>query len=340
MGADGPVMSSLPAAHQSSLTILVVDDQPAVRVALVAQLDALGHRVLEAGDATWALDQFQRHKPDLVLLDVVMPGHDGYWLARQMRQVESGRWTPIIFLSARDQEQDLWKGIESGGDDYLVKPVSTVVLAAKLRAMSRLQQMQAQLMQVSAELRTANQRLQHLSELDELTGLINRRGFDRLLHAEIGAARREQQPLTLVFCDLDAFKPYNDTLGHVQGDDCLRRIGALLRDACHRPRDRATRYGGEEFALILPNTPKSGAMTFARAVRRMLAGVALPHPASPVGALVTLTGGITTCVPDAETTAEGMVVRADQALYAAKAQGRDRFFSFEMQLDTVEQLER
>ncbi|KQU67949.1 MULTISPECIES: diguanylate cyclase domain-containing protein [unclassified Rhizobacter] len=333
-------MSSLPAAHQSSLTILVVDDQPAVRVALVAQLDALGHRVLEAGDATWALDQFQRHKPDLVLLDVVMPGHDGYWLARQMRQVESGRWTPIIFLSARDQEQDLWKGIESGGDDYLVKPVSTVVLAAKLRAMSRLQQMQAQLMQVSAELRTANQRLQHLSELDELTGLINRRGFDRLLHAEIGAARREQQPLTLVFCDLDAFKPYNDTLGHVQGDDCLRRIGALLRDACHRPRDRATRYGGEEFALILPNTPKSGAMTFARAVRRMLAGVALPHPASPVGALVTLTGGITTCVPDAETTAEGMVVRADQALYAAKAQGRDRFFSFEMQLDTVEQLER
>jgi len=330
-------MSVVPAAT-SSLTILVVDDQPAVRVALVAQLDALGHRVLEAGDATWALDQFQRHKPDLVLLDVVMPGHDGYWLARQMRQAESGRWTPIIFLSARDQEQDLWKGIESGGDDYLVKPVSAVVLAAKLRAMSRLRQMQAQLMQVSSELRTANQRLQHLSELDELTGLINRRGFDRLLHAEIGAARREQQPLTLVFCDLDAFKPYNDTLGHVQGDDCLRRIGALLRDACHRPRDRATRYGGEEFALILPNTPKSGAMTFARAVRRMLAGVALPHPASPVGGLVTLTGGITTCIPDAQTTTEGMVMRADQALYAAKAQGRDRFFSFEMQLDTVEQL--
>lgn len=323
---------------QSSLTVLVVDDQPAVRVALVAQLDALGHRVLEAGDATWALDQFQRHKPDLVLLDVMMPGHDGYWLARQMRQAESGRWTPIIFLSARDQEQDLWKGIESGGDDYLVKPVSAVVLAAKLRAMTRLQQMQSQLMQVSAELRSANQRLQHLSELDELTGLINRRGFDRLLHAEIAAARREQQPLTLVFCDLDAFKAYNDNLGHVQGDECLRRIGALLRGACHRPRDCATRYGGEEFALILPNTPKSGAMTFARAVRSMLAGIALPHPASPVGASVTLTGGITTCVPDAQTTAEGMVMRADQALYAAKAQGRDRFFSFEMQLDTVEQL--
>jgi diguanylate cyclase (GGDEF)-like protein len=323
---------------KTSLTVLVVDDQSGVRVALAAQLDALGHRVLEAADAEWGLEQFKRHKPDLVLLDVVMPGYDGYWLARKMRETESGQWTPIIFLSARDQEQDLWKGIESGGDDYLVKPVSAVVLGAKLRAMSRLQGMQQRLISVSAELRTANERLQHLSELDELTGLINRRGFDRLLHAEIAAAHREQQPLTLVFCDLDAFKLYNDNLGHVQGDHCLKRIGSLLRDACHRPRDRATRYGGEEFALILPNTPKSGAMTFTRAVRRMLGTLAMPHPASPVSALVTMTGGITTCIPTQETTVESMVIRADQALYAAKAQGRDRFFSFEMQLDTVEQL--
>ncbi len=319
------------------LTILVVDDQPDVRVALAARLDALGHRVLEAGDATWALEQFQRHKPDLVLLDVVMPGHDGYWVARRMRELESGHWTPIIFLSARDQEQDLSLGIESGGDDYLVKPVSPVVLAAKLRAMSRLQQMQSRLVALSSELRIANEHLKNLSEQDELTGLINRRGFDRLLHLEISAARREQQPLTLVFCDLDAFKAYNDTLGHLQGDHCLRRLGALLREACHRPRDRATRYGGEEFALILPNTPKSGAMTFARAVRRMLSTVALPHPASPIGAHVTISGGITTCIPDDKTTVEGMVDRADRALYAAKAQGRDRFFSYEMQLDTVEQ---
>ena len=332
-------MASLAVSQfNSPLTILVVDDQSSVRVALAAQLDTLGHRVLEAADAEWGLEQFQRHKPDLVLLDVVMPGHDGYWLARKMREVEVGQWTPIIFLSAKDQEQDLWRGIESGGDDYLVKPISSVVLEAKLRAMRRLQTMQQRLIDLSAELRAANERLQHLSELDELTGLINRRGFDRMLHAEITSAYREQQPLTLVFCDLDAFKLYNDTLGHVQGDHCLKRIGSLLRDACHRPRDQATRYGGEEFALILPNTPKSGAMTFTRAVRRMLSMLALPHPASPVGPFITMTGGITTCVPTPETTVESMVIRADQALYAAKAQGRDRFFSFEMQLDTVEQL--
>lgn len=326
------------AAASTSLKVLVVDDQSSVRVALAAQLDQFGHQVIEAADAAWGLEMFKRHRPDLVLLDVVMPGQDGYWLAKQMRQAEAGQWTPIIFLTSRDQDQDLLRGIECGGDDYLIKPVSPVVLGAKLRAMHRLHAMQQRLVALSGELRAANARLQNLSELDELTGLINRRGLDRLLDEEIAHARRVNQPLTLVLCDLDAFKPYNDTLGHVEGDRCLQRIGRLLRDACHRPRDRATRYGGEEFALVLPNTPKSGAMTFARALRRMLHGLALPHPASPVAGRVTLSGGITTCLPDGGTTPESMVMRADEALYAAKSQGRDRFFSFEMQLDTVEQL--
>lgn len=323
---------------RSPLTVLVVDDQSSARVALAGSLDQLGHRVLEAGDAQWALEQFRRHQPDVVLLDVMMPGHDGYWLARKMRELEVGRWTPILFLSAKDGENDLFLGIESGGDDYLVKPVSAVVLEAKLRAMQRLREMQQRLVDLSAELRSANRHLQTLSELDELTALLNRRGFDRLLHEEIVAATRTQQPLTLVLCDIDSFKSYNDALGHVEGDRCLTRVGGLLKEACHRPRDRAARYGGEEFALILPNTPKSGAMTFARAIRRMLDRLAIEHPASPVGDRVTLSGGITTCVPTAETTVEGMVMRADQSLYAAKRQGRDRFFSFEMQIDTVEQL--
>jgi diguanylate cyclase (GGDEF)-like protein len=191
---------------------------------------------------------------------------------------------------------------------------------------------------LSAELQAANQHLQTLTERDALTGLINRRGFDRTIHSEIAAARRDKLPLTLVLCDVDTFKSYNDTLGHVEGDRCLRRLGALLAEACHRSRDRAARYGGEEFALILPNTPKSGAMTFARAIRRMVAQMAIPHPSPTVSQHVTLSGGITTCVPEADTTPESLVMRADQALYAAKRRGRDRFFSFEMQLDTVDQL--
>lgn len=320
-----------------SLSVLVVDDQDSVRVAIAAELDRAGHRVLEAHDATWALELFERHRPDLVLLDVTMPQLDGYWLARQLREREAGTWTPIIFLSARDQDLDLWRGIEAGGDDYLVKPVSPIVLAAKMRAMQRLQSMRARLIGMSEELREANDRLRLLSEVDELTGLANRRGFSRVLHERIAEARQRSWPLTLVVCDVDQFKAYNDALGHVEGDACLREVGGVLQRACRRPDDLATRYGGEEFALILPNTPRSGAMTFARALSRLMRGLGRAHPGSSVAPHVTISGGITTCVPDASTTSEGMILRADEALYAAKRQGRNRFFSFEMQMDTIEQ---
>jgi len=326
-----------PPVTPSPLTILIVDDQSATRVALTAELDRAGHRVLEADSAEWALELFRRYRPDVVLLDVEMPGHDGYWTAREMRAAEPGGWTPIIFLSQFNQDEDVWKGIESGGDDYLVKPVSAMILHAKLRAMQRLAQMRARLVQMSEELRAANAQLEELSSVDALTGLMNRRALDARLQQELDRARREGKPLTLMLCDVDYFKRYNDAAGHVAGDACLRRVGQLLKETCRRPSDCAGRYGGEEFALILPNTPRSGAMTYARALMRTMELAAIPHPDSPIGGTLTLSGGITTCLPDESTSAEGLIIRADDALYNAKSTGRNRFFSYEMQMDTQEQ---
>lgn len=319
-------------------TVLLVEDQASVRAALVAELQyAEVDAVLQASDGDMALDLFHQHRPDLVLLDIKLPSKDGYWVAQQMRATESGDWTPIIFLSGLDGELDVWRGIEAGGDDYLVKPVKPIVLAAKLRAMRRLLDMRRRLVTMTEELHQVNQRLNDMVELDGLTGLVNRRGLDRILHSEIIAARREGTPLTLMLCDLDHFKKYNDAMGHLEGDACLRTISQLLKEVCMRPRDVAARYGGEEFLLILPNTPRSGAMTFARALSEVLRIKAIPHPNAPPGNVVTLSGGITTCTPDDNTSAESLLMRADQALYAAKAQGRNRFFSFEMQMDTLEQ---
>lgn len=322
---------------QSPLSILLVDDQNALRVALAAELDRNGHRVIEAHSGEWALELFTKHRPDLVLLDVEMPGQDGYWVARQMRAAEPGGWTPIVFMSTRDRDVDLWRGIEAGGDDYLVKPVSPMVLKAKLMAMHRLLRMRHRLVELSDELRGANARLQHLSDTDALTGLMNRRALDARLRADISAAQRQGQPLTLLLCDLDHFKAYNDQLGHVEGDACLRRLAETLKGCCMRPSDSAARFGGEEFALVLPGVPRSGAMTFARGLLRTVDQLALPHPGSPVAPHVTLSGGITTCIPDESTTVEGLLMRADEALYAAKARGRRRLFSFEMQIDTLGQ---
>ena len=321
--------------------VLVVEDQASVRAALCAELRQAGvSRVIEASDGAMAVAMFTQLRPDLVLLDIRLPDQDGYWVARHLREAEQGEWTPIIFLSGLDNELDVWRGIEAGGDDYLVKPVTPIVLVAKLRAMRRLLDMRRRLVALSAELHAANERLNEMVELDPLTGLVNRRGLDRILHAEIASARRDQQPLTVMLCDLDHFKRYNDTWGHLHGDECLRQIGILLRQVCVRPRDVAARFGGEEFALVLPGTPRSGAMTFARALNQMLRLMQIRPPEAPEDFQITLSGGITTCVPDDNTSAESLLMRADQALYAAKAQGRDRFFSFEMQMDTLEQRRR
>lgn len=320
------------------LKILVVEDQMALRASLSLHLQTQGHEVHQAEDARQALDMFRQHRPDLVLMDVILPAEDGYWAARQIRQMEGSDWTPIIFLSSRDSELDLQQGIDAGGDDYLFKPASPVVLAAKLHAMSRLQRMRRQLQETSEALHLANERLSHLSLVDELTQLGNRRSFDERLHQSVKTCARERQPLSLFLCDVDHFKAYNDHHGHLQGDQCLQQIGQVLRGVCQRPQDHAARYGGEEFALILPSTPRSGAMTFARALQNMLARQNLTHPASPYGC-VTMSGGITTIVPDAGTSAHQLVMRADQALYNAKAKGRNCFFSFDMQMDTHEQLQ-
>lgn len=327
-------MNAMPAPAAVPFKVLVLDDDAATRAVVAYQLDRLGHQVIEAGDALWALELFERHRPDLIFSDVDMPQYGGYWFAREVRRREQGSWTPIIFLSALTDVTNVAEGIESGGDDYLAKPVHSVVLEAKIQAMRRLRAMHAKLTELSRDLQLVNEELQRQTLQDGLTGLLNRRGLDAALGAAIKQGRRTGQPLTLILCDVDFFKRYNDALGHHAGDECLRRVSSMLSQLSRRPMDAVARYGGEEFALILPDTPKSGALTLARAISRVFESAALPHPDSPVGKSITMSGGITTCLPDASTTAAELLMRADEALYIAKSKGRNRFFSFEMQIDS------
>ena len=161
----------------SPFTVLVVEDQDSVRAALVGELHHAGvSDVLQAANGNMALHLFRSRRPDLVLLDIKLPGNDGYWVAQQMRVAESGDWTPIIFLSGLDGDLDVWRGIEAGGDDYLVKPVKPIVLVAKLRAMRRLLDMRRRLVAMTEELHQANQRLNEMVEVDALTGLVNQIG--------------------------------------------------------------------------------------------------------------------------------------------------------------------
>ena len=189
--------------HQP-LRVLVVDDDESVRGSIAYHLDRLGHQVIEASSAAWALELFERHRPHMVLSDIVMPQHDGYWLAKGIRQREAqlGVWTPIIFLSSLSEATSVADGIAAGGDDYLTKPIHPLVLEAKLHAMQRLGRMQRELHEITQELQRANAELQRQAVQDALTGLLNRRGFNEHLEEAIALCRRTQKPLTVMICDV------------------------------------------------------------------------------------------------------------------------------------------
>lgn len=253
-----------------------------------------------------------------------MPVMDGYEAARCMRACRPDEWTPIIFLSSMEADQDLDRAIEAGGDDYLVKPVSFVVLNAKVRAMHRLETMRRKLLDISGELSAANRELERISQQDSLTRIANRRHFDACLSQELQRALRQKSDLSLILIDIDHFKRYNDRYGHQSGDSCLRQVASALTTVCRRPADLAARYGGEEFAIILPETPLAGAVAVADALRQELADLAVPHADSDVSAFVTMSQGIVSITPDHRATPEHLIEHADLALYEAKAKGRDR----------------
>ena len=311
--------------------VLVADDARVMRFATLRILKKLGLAAVEAENGFQALELFEREKPDLVLIDVQMPGLDGLEVVRRIRQLSGEHWVPVIFLTSMQDESDFTRGIEAGGDDYLTKPVSPVVLEAKIRAMRRLDDMRRELMAVTLELREANERLARLSQQDGLTGLANRRRFDLDFMRELGRARRDRHPISLVIADVDFFKAFNDTYGHPAGDDCLRRIASALRGTCRRPGDVAARYGGEEFALILPDTTEDSARQRAIDAMRAVAALEIEHRGSTVARTVTMCFGVAGSVPDAEVVADTLVERADRALYAAKRSGRNAVLAWSEQ---------
>ncbi len=290
------------------MKILIVDDSATIRAGMRSLVEKMGHSAIEADDGDKALSMYLRDRPDLVLIDAVMPVMDGYEAARRMRKSGPDEWVPIIFLSSKEDDQDL-------------------VLNAKIRALHRIETMRSKVIEVSRDLATANRELEKLSRQDGLTGIANRRYFDSYLQTEVRRAARERSPLSLILSDVDNFKAFNDCYGHQAGDDCLRQVATALSSAGRRPADLAARYGGEEFAMILPGTVVDGAVDVAQSVVRVIAGLAIPHARSGAGQ-ITISQGIMSLVPEKETSPEDLIHRADQALYQAKQQGRNRCVVF------------
>lgn len=305
---------------------LVIEDSKSSLNLLCKYIQKIGITPIPAETGAKGIELFVQERPDLVLLDILMPDIDGFEVARQIRQLEApSDWTPIIFLSSLSKDRDIEMGIAAGGDDYLLKPISEIVLAAKIRAMQRIIQMRQSLLVLTRKLDAANQELRRLSSLDGLTGIANRRHFDEVLMREWRRAMRNGEEVAVLMCDIDYFKPFNDSYGHQSGDECLRQIAHTLSRAMDRGGDLLARYGGEEFVALLPGTTLGGATFVAEQMRRTVEELGLPHPGSPYGR-ITASFGVASAVAMPETDPQNLVGAADLDLYKAKHAGRNRVF--------------
>ncbi len=305
------------------MKILLAEDNLADRLVIRRYLLSMGHKIILAADDAKAIEQFNREDPDLVLVDVRMPGMDSYATVQRIRSMEM-EWRPILFISGKTEPEEFLNGIRAGGDDFIYIPVDRDILDAKLLAMERIVAMRKQLITVTAELSWEMEKAQQMANQDGLTGLANRRYLNQVLGLEIKRAARGRQPLTLIMIDIDYFKRFNDQFGHLAGDEVLQQVANLLQGSVNRAGDMVARYGGEEFCIILPNTEGTGGMEIAEGLRRTVIKAEIPHVEGLTSPWVTISLGVSGKIPTMSDSVESVIQRADAALYRAKAEGRNR----------------
>ncbi len=315
-------------------TVLIVDDMPDNVSILKHFLSKAGCRVLTARNGEEGIYSAMQHHPDLILLDVMMPGMDGFEVCRTLKSesvAEDVREIPIIFISALTEPEEKVRAFDLGAADYIPKPLHHQEVLARVFAHIRLrrqnlelQEKNRELQEMTARLAELNSELERQSNLDGLTQIANRRRFDRyyqeLWHQSLGM----RAPLGVILVDIDYFKAYNDNYGHQAGDECLRRVARALSRSVQRPTDLVARYGGEEFIILLPNTNISGTNEVARHIYHEITELKLPHRASKVADYVTLSAGLACMIPRRDCRPEDLVRMADTALYQAKARGRNQ----------------
>jgi two-component system, chemotaxis family, response regulator WspR len=313
--------------------VLLVDDQvmicEAVRRALAGQPELDFHYCTNPLDAIRIANET---KPTVILQDLVMPGMDGLDLVREYRQNPATQAVPVIVLSAKEEPAIKGEAFNAGANDYLVKLPDRIELIARIRYHTRayldhVQRNQAYraLRESQRQLIKANLELERLTRIDGLTSLGNRRYFDEYLSLEWMRGRRRQTPISVLMIDVDNFKRYNDSYGHLAGDEALKRVARVIQDSLSRATDLAARFGGEEFVAVLVNGSETGANQIAEKMVQAVRDLRIPHGEG----CVTISIGVANALPGEENSAGELLHNADQALFRAKMKGRDRVVSYE-----------
>jgi diguanylate cyclase (GGDEF)-like protein len=287
--------------------ILIVDDER-ININLLNALLKTDYKIMVATNGEQAIKAATTGKPDLILLDIVMPDMDGYAVCRQLKTLAETQSIPIIFITAMSNAENETMGFALGAVDYISKPFNSSVVKARVG--------------VHMKLKRKSDLLENLVSLDALTEIPNRRAFDQTREQEWVRGLRTGLPISFVMIDIDLFKQFNDNYGHGAGDECLVRVARALHGCIQRPGDFVARYGGEEFAAILSDTDLDGAMRVAEQFHAALAALKIPHAFSATAPHVTISVGIATTTPVEDLTFEMLSETADNMLYAAKDAGR------------------
>jgi two-component system cell cycle response regulator len=295
--------------------ILIADDSIVSRHLLEATLRKWGYDVMVACDGAEALELLQREDaPGLIILDWMMPGMTGVEVCKRIRERDSEPYTYILLLTSKSQKEDLIEGMDAGADDYITKPFDQNELQVRLRAGTRLVDLQSQLLKAREDLRDQATR-------DSLTRLWNRSSILNELGRELARSEREARPLGVVIVDLDHFKHINDTYGHLAGDAVLREAARRMQNSI-RQYDSIGRYGGEEFLILFPGCSQDDCFAQADRLRRQLGQTEMA--VNETSLRVTASFGVTIAMPGENWSQEALIRRADEALYVAKKSGRNR----------------
>jgi diguanylate cyclase (GGDEF)-like protein len=289
--------------------VLIVDDEKS-GLSILGNMLQNDYDVLIAKSGQAAIKRAAEDKPDLILLDVVMPDINGFIVLLKLKENDDTRNIPVIFITGLDNVEDEEKGLVLGAVDYITKPFNSAVVMARVRTH----------LQIVRQIRTIEQ----LGMIDALTNIPNRRSFDERMITEWSRARREESHISLLMMDVDKFKLYNDSYGHPQGDALLQTISRVFVAAVRRSTDMVARIGGEEFGVILPGTDLEGARSLAEIIRLNVKTAIIPCPGTGKLTSATVSIGAASLVPCSDNSIENLIQLADKMLYTAKESGRDR----------------
>ncbi len=309
------VTKNMLASTSTKSRVLIVDDVPANCRVLMESLRS-DYDIDIATSGEQALEAVIVNQPDLILLDIMMPSMDGYEVCSRLKQDATLQDIPVIFFTAKNDKDDEARGFEWGVVDYISKPFYIPIVKARIKT--------------HLEQKRKRDLLVKLASIDPLTGIPNRRHFTDVFDVEWRRAKRGGSSISLMLVDVDYFKQYNDTYGHSAGDDCLKQIAQGLQRSLKRPGDCAARIGGEEFAILLPETDALGAAIMADRIRIDIEELNMPHNGSREYGRVTVSAGVATTTPGDGMVRQTLLNAADEMLYQAKERGRNQVLGREL----------